>query len=220
MTECRIADHDERERALDPARSFIVQAPAGSGKTGLLIQRYLRLLTTVSAPEEVLAITFTRKAAGEMRARVLEALHRARNGASVLQEHDRTMLNLARAALQHAEGQGWDLLENASRLRILNTANRLVKLRPVALAGGLEVRDLKRDVRLLRHADDLIDRLKQSIAFAPHVAGQDAATLPYRGGNRLQFFRLGEAGWGVHQAGRYPKGALGHPLSRRVDHRL
>ncbi len=57
----RIADQEERSRALDPSTSFIVQAPAGSGKTGLLTQRFLVLLTDVDAPEEIVAITFTRK---------------------------------------------------------------------------------------------------------------------------------------------------------------
>ncbi|HEX9180422.1 MAG TPA: UvrD-helicase domain-containing protein, partial [Burkholderiales bacterium] len=113
----RISDAAEREAALDPARSFIVQAPAGSGKTGLLIQRYLTLLAIVEAPEEILAITFTRKAAGEMRERVLGAL-RGASGPEPDGEHDAHTWRLARAALARERELGWELAANPPRLRI------------------------------------------------------------------------------------------------------
>lgn len=113
-----IADAAEREAALDPTRSFIVQAPAGSGKTGLLIQRYLRLLAAVSKPEEILAITFTRKAAAEMRRRVLQALEGARDPSAPEGPNDRLTWLLAREALDRDAAEGWGLLRNAARLRI------------------------------------------------------------------------------------------------------
>lgn len=69
-----INDKNQRELALDPTKSFIVQAPAGSGKTMLLVERYLKLLDGVNAPEEILAITFTRKAAYQMQTRIIKAL--------------------------------------------------------------------------------------------------------------------------------------------------
>src|SRR2546421_4585399 len=72
-----LADATARERALDVTRSFIVQAPAGSGKTDLLVKRTIKLLGAVEKPEEIVAITFTIKAAAEMRKRVLDAIPNA-----------------------------------------------------------------------------------------------------------------------------------------------
>jgi ATP-dependent helicase/nuclease subunit A len=113
-----IADSAARLRALDVSQSFIVQAPAGSGKTELLIQRYLKLLETVETPDAVIAITFTRKAAGEMRSRVMQALRAAQGGIRPEVEHERWTFDISRNVLEHERQLGWDLLRNPARLRI------------------------------------------------------------------------------------------------------
>jgi ATP-dependent helicase/nuclease subunit A len=119
MTDARtIPDLVQRESALDPTRSFIVQAPAGSGKTELLIQRYLALLGRVERPEEIAAITFTIKAAAEMRLRVLEALRAARHEPRPAAAHEARTWDLARAALERNDALGWKLEESADRLRV------------------------------------------------------------------------------------------------------
>ncbi len=113
-----IADQAVREQALDPARSFIVQAPAGSGKTGLLTQRFLVLLASVESPEEIIAITFTRKAAAEMRQRIVEALQEAQAGIEPEEDYRKATWQLAKRALRRDRQQGWQLLANPGRLRI------------------------------------------------------------------------------------------------------
>lgn len=112
-------DASARARSLDVASSFIVQAPAGSGKTELLIQRYLALLATVDEPSHIIALTFTRKAAGEMRERVQEALLEAERDAPVEDfDHARMTRQLAKAALLQNQRQGWALTEHPARLRM------------------------------------------------------------------------------------------------------
>lgn len=110
-------DHAARTDALDSTRSFLVQAPAGSGKTELLTDRILALLATVNRPEEIVAITFTRKAASEMHARVLSKLRRGLDGPPEAM-HERRSWELARAALARNEAQGWHLLDHPARLAI------------------------------------------------------------------------------------------------------
>lgn len=109
-------DIRERQRALTLDQSFIVRAPAGSGKTDLLTRRFLKLLTAVDEPEEILAITFTRAATAEMRARVLHHLEEAARIDPVPDEDER--IALARAALSRSEARGWRLLEQPHRLNI------------------------------------------------------------------------------------------------------
>ena len=111
-------DEPQRQTALDPTRSFTVRAPAGSGKTELLIQRFLRLLAVVTKPESIVAITFTRKAAGEMLDRILGALHAAKAGIPVEKPHMQTTRELALAVLQRDRELTWDLLDHPGRLRV------------------------------------------------------------------------------------------------------
>ena len=111
-------DADARSLALDISRSFAVSAPAGSGKTGLLTQRVLKLLASCQQPEEVLAITFTRKAAGEMRERLIDALQTARDTERPENPHEAITWDLARQLLARDAEQNWQLLQMPQRLRI------------------------------------------------------------------------------------------------------
>ena len=111
------SDHVARARALDASNSYLVQAPAGSGKTELLTDRILALLATVNRPEEIVAITFTRKAASEMHARVLSKL-RDGNGPMPGTEHGQRSWQLARDALARDDELGWKLLQHPARLSI------------------------------------------------------------------------------------------------------
>lgn len=112
-------DREARRRAIDPAGSFIVQAPAGSGKTSLLTLRYLRLLADVDRPEQILAITFTRKAAAEMRHRIVAALETAAlELPGDAEAHQHELHSHARAALARSRQRGWGLEHNPARLHV------------------------------------------------------------------------------------------------------
>src|SRR2546421_11320600 len=71
-------DADARRIAVDPTQNVVLEASAGTGKTRVLVERYVNLLLAGVDPERILAITFTRKAAAEMRQRIIERLKETR----------------------------------------------------------------------------------------------------------------------------------------------
>lgn len=122
-----MTDVAARQQALDPSQSFICEAPAGSGKTELLIQRFLQLLAHVDRPEEILAISFTRKAAEEVRTRIIDAIDNASTPPPEL-AHQRCTWNLAQAVVERDHQLGWNILQNPQRLEIRTFDSLCAKL--------------------------------------------------------------------------------------------
>jgi len=211
------ADQLARERAIDPSLSVLLQAPAGSGKTSVLTERLLRLLAVVDEPEEILAITFTRRAAAEMRARVLRAL-RAEVGEDA---QGRRLRELAAAALQRSQVRGWRLAQDPGRLRIqtIDSFNfRLASQLPVtARAGG--------ELVLSARPEELYRLAARETLFAAEADPELAADL------ELLFERLDNR-WGhverlladmLRQRAHWLRHVLGHEpevLCRRVGSSL
>jgi ATP-dependent helicase/nuclease subunit A len=132
------ADAEARAAAVDTGRSFLLQAPAGSGKTTVLTCRLLALLATVEEPEEVLAITFTRKAAAEMRDRVAEALQAAADGRPT----DKPEAPFAAAAAQRDRQRNWQLLSSPARLPVMTIdayCQTLCAQLPISSRNGLRL---------------------------------------------------------------------------------
>ncbi|MDQ6917404.1 MAG: UvrD-helicase domain-containing protein [Pseudomonadota bacterium] len=183
------SDDAERSSALDVSRSFVVQAPAGSGKTELLIQRYLALLSRVERPEAIVAMTFTRKAAGEIRERIVAALRGAESDIGPPEPHAALTWRLARAALKRDAATGWNLIAHPARLQVQTIdalCASLMRRAPLTLKVGSLPRFVERGMplyleaaraqlnaagsddaswrRLLDHLDNDADRLIALIA--------------------------------------------------------
>ena len=172
----RPVDWQARAAALDPRHSIIVQAPAGSGKTELLTQRMLSLMARVENPEEVVAITFTRKAAAEMKHRMLKGLLDAQQAVdeTVLKPHERLSRRLALAVLENDRERGWGLLEQPGRLRVRtidSLCGELARQLPLlsGLGGGQQVTERAEDlyrqaaVRTLSAIEEAGDELQGDV---------------------------------------------------------
>ena len=172
----RTGDQAQRQLALDHTQSFIVQAPAGSGKTELLTQRYLHLLSTVEHPEEVVAITFTQKAAAEMRNRILDAFALVDRDPSDLAPHLQQTRELAAAAILRGESSGWSLANSPNRMRVLTLDafnRRLAQSLPLTsgLAGSASVASEHTTSRYYaRAASRVLDWLVERGGHRVHVA--------------------------------------------------
>ena len=178
-------DQPQRERALDPLRSILVQAPAGSGKTDLLTRRFLRLLAEVDEPGQVVAITFTIAAATEMRHRILAELEKAAaNTAPPLANDEFSMDALARRALDRSHALGWKLLDLPAQLRISTIdsfCRDLALQKPLlsGLGGGLGIADQPNDL-YLRAARQTLQRIGQGDQA---LSGAIEALLRWRDNN-------------------------------------
>ncbi len=148
-------DQHQRERALDASRSVLVQAPAGSGKTDLLTRRFLRLLGEVDDPAHIVAITFTKAAAAEMRHRILSELEKASELPPDTDLSDEfSMTALARRALLRSRALGWQLLETPASLRIstIDSFCREIAIQQPLISG------FGSDLHIAEQPDDLYRR--------------------------------------------------------------
>lgn len=164
-------DHRARELALDVTQSHHVEAPAGSGKTMLLVARFIKLLSCVSHPHEILALTFTNKAAGEMKTRIVSLLQKADSGLQPADDLEATLFESAREALTHHEAHRF-LLLSPEGLRVMTFHGfcyTLVKRAPLEAGvqpGSLVLDEEEQDPIL----DESVRRMVHDLVSMPEGA--------------------------------------------------
>jgi ATP-dependent helicase/nuclease subunit A len=185
-----MSDAHVRRAALDVERHVLLQAPAGSGKTTVLAQRFLHALAAVDEPEQVLAITFTRKAAAEMRERVLGALE---DGIGEGHPDRATWTAACDAVRSHAARRGWNAAELPQRLRIQtidSLAHEVARTMPLLgrmqtslqvtddadalyrIAARLTLREGEADPAYHAHIERLLSRLENNVDHAQQLLAQ------------------------------------------------
>src|SRR5687767_8637648 len=143
-----LPDQAARDFASDPAQHVVLEASAGTGKTKVLVDRYVRLIRLGVAPRHILAITFTRKAAAEMRERILEEL-RDETPAAVLADIQVATIDafcfglLREFPLEAGVDPGFEIADETEMARFATEALDVT----MRIARGVVVRD--QNVRLL-----------------------------------------------------------------------
>jgi ATP-dependent exoDNAse (exonuclease V) beta subunit len=164
-------DQEARGQALNPAGSFHLEAPAGSGKTSVLLARFLTLLARVDAPESLLALTFTRKAAGELRSRVMDLLWQQRQPDLAAPPWERRLLELAQQVFRHYSRKKGALQELLApeRLPVMTFHSfcaQLVRYAPQEAGVPLEFRLLEEDdSRWLKQ--EALEEFRRRLAIRP-----------------------------------------------------
>lgn len=182
-----LEDLEARQLAIQPQHSVIISAPAGSGKTQLLVTRVLKLLCIVSEPEEILALTFTNKAAGEMKERVLLALSLYKQDPGTLSELEQAMQKVAIQAMRRSDELGWELLVDINRLNIttIDSFNySLVEKMPLITNAGLNFSICNDPKFYYERAAEAVINLYNSKEFATDLL--QALKLVELDPNRLQ----------------------------------
>lgn len=177
----------QRQSAIDHQQSIIVKAPAGSGKTEMLVQRYLALLARdCSDPCQIIAITFTRKAAAEMLSRIKKELSLAQDSSySPAHPYKQVTYKLAKEVLSKAEQKNWhkaSLVTEDNVTTIDAFCHTLVSLSPLK-AGFLTMPEIFTDSDL----DDLysdaselaMQTMKEELLDDKHNDREDLKQLLY-----------------------------------------
>jgi ATP-dependent helicase/nuclease subunit A len=160
-------DQEARDRAVDPTGSFHLTAPAGSGKTSVLLERFLTLLGQVEAPEELLALTFTRKAAGELRTRVMDYLAAGPSAGPDLPWEARLKDAGRRALARHgARGEGNLGPERLPIMTFHSFCALLVRQAPQEAGAPLELRLLE-ELESRRLRQQALEEFRQRLAARP-----------------------------------------------------
>ena len=182
--------------ACDPRRSVVVEACAGAGKTWMLVSRVLRALLDGAEPHEILAITFTRKAAGEMRARLNDWL---REFAAPAASHAERVQALLERGLPEARAEELAPVLAGLHERVLASGrpveirtfhawfSQLLRAAPLELLAEL---GLQPDMELIEALDDhrgeVFRRFHAALLRDPALRADHQAVVAQRGRSQVQ----------------------------------